>query len=72
MSESSESRQEALPVYAVSYPPAMYARDILSSRTFAEALGYAWLHDEDTDFVRSFREQVKRQAELYQEWLEQG
>jgi hypothetical protein len=58
--------------YAVSYPPAMYARDILGSRTFAEALGYAWLHDEDTDFVRAFREQVRKQAEIYQKWLEQG
>jgi hypothetical protein len=54
----------------VSYPPAMYAAEILSSRTFAAALGYAWLHDEDTPFVRAFREQVGRQAELYRQWLE--
>lgn len=58
-------------VYAVSYPPAMCAADILSDRAFAEAMGYAWLHDEDTEFVRAFREQVRRQAELYQKWLEQ-
>lgn len=58
-------------LYAVSYPPAMYAADILRSREFAEALGYAWLHDEDTEFVRTFREQVRRQAELYQQWLDQ-
>jgi hypothetical protein len=58
-------------VYAVSLPPAMYARDILKSRAFADAMGYAWLHDDDTDFARTFREQVKRQAEIYQQWLEQ-
>ena len=56
-------------VYAVSYPPATHARDILNDRAFAEAMGYGWLHDEDTEFVRAFREQVRRQAELYQEWL---
>lgn len=56
-------------VYAVSLPPAMYARDILHDRNFAAAMGYAWLHDEDTEFVRAFREQVQRQAELYHEWL---
>jgi predicted restriction endonuclease len=66
-----EARSEGEKVYAVSYPPAMYAADILRSREFAEALGYAWLHDEDTEFVRTFREQVRRQAELYQQWLEQ-
>ena len=58
-------------LYAVSYPPAMYARDILGSRDFAAAMGYAWLHDEDTDFVRAFREQVRKQAEIYRNWLEQ-
>lgn len=58
-------------IYAVSYPPAMYARDILQSRSFAQAMGYAWLHDEDTEFVRNFREQVRRQAELYDQWLKQ-
>ena len=57
-------------VYAVSYPPAMYAGDVLRSREFALALGYGWLHDEDTEFVRAFREQVRRQAELYQQWLD--
>ncbi|MFN3649249.1 MAG: hypothetical protein ACK47B_06670 [Armatimonadota bacterium] len=57
-------------VYAVSYPPAMYAAEILKSRSFAAALGYGWLHDEDTPFVRRFREQVQRQAELYQQWLD--
>ncbi len=56
-------------IYAVSYPPAMYARDILRDRTFALAMGYGWLHDEDTDFVRTFREQVRRQAEIYEQWL---
>jgi hypothetical protein len=56
-------------VYAVAYPPAMCARDVLNSRQFAEALGYAWLHDEDTPFVRTFREQVRRQAEIYEQWL---
>jgi hypothetical protein len=66
----SEPKAEGEALYAVSYPPAMYARDILNSRSFAEALGYAWLHDDDTEFVRTFREQVKRQAELYQQWLE--
>lgn len=70
MSEQDHStKQEGEAVYAVSLPPAMYARDILKSRAFAEAMGYAWLHDEDTEFARSFREQVQRQAELYQEWL---
>ena len=62
--------QEGEKLYAVSYPPAMYAADVLRSREFATALGYGWLHDEDTDFVRAFREQVRRQAELYQEWLD--
>jgi hypothetical protein len=57
------------PIYAVSYPPAMYARDILKSRAFAQAMGYGWLHDEDTEFVRTFREQVRRQAEIYERWL---
>ena len=57
-------------VYAVSYPPAMCAADILRDRAFAEALGYGWLHDEDTEFVRTFRQQVQRQAELYQSWLD--
>jgi hypothetical protein len=57
-------------LYAVSYPPAMYAADVLRSREFATALGYGWLHDEDTEFVRTFREQVRRQAELYQQWLD--
>lgn len=56
-------------IYAVAYPPAMYAQDILNDRDFAAAMGYAWLHDDDTDFARSFREQVKRQAEIYQQWL---
>ncbi|MCC2670141.1 MAG: hypothetical protein K0Q72_2612 [Armatimonadetes bacterium] len=64
------SPPEGEKVYAVSYPPAMYAADIIRSREFAEALGYAWLHDEDTEFVRAFREQVRRQAELYQQWLD--
>jgi hypothetical protein len=70
MTEPQPTQQEGEPLYAVSYPPAMYARDILRDRTFAEALGYAWLHDEDTDFVRAFREQVQRQAEMYQRWLD--
>lgn len=56
-------------VYAVAYPPAMFARDILNDRSFAEAMGYEWLHDQDTEFVRAFRAQVQRQAELYQQWL---
>ena len=56
-------------IYAVAYPPAMYAQDILNDRDFAAAMGYAWLHDDDTDFARSFREQVQRQAEIYQQWL---
>jgi hypothetical protein len=47
----------------------MYAQDILNDRDFAAAMGYAWLHDDDTDFARSFREQVQRQAEIYQQWL---
>lgn len=47
----------------------MYAQDILNDRDFAAAMGYAWLHDDDTDFARSFREQVRRQAEIYQQWL---
>ncbi len=69
--QAGEPRQiEPETVYAVSYPPAMYAKDILNDRGFAEAMGYAWLHDEDTEFVRTFREQVRRQAELYQEWLD--
>jgi hypothetical protein len=63
-------RREEETVYAVSLPPAMYARDILNSRAFAAAMGYAWLHDEDSEFVRNFREQVRRQAEIYQQWLE--
>ena len=73
----SEQQQETVgepegeKVYAVPFPPAMYAKDILADRAFAEAMGYAWLHDEDTEFVRTFREQVRRQAELYQEWLDQ-
>jgi hypothetical protein len=58
-------------IYAVAYPPAMYAQDILNDRDFAAAMGYAWLHDDDTDFARSFREQVQRQAEIYQQWLAQ-
>jgi len=58
-------------VYAVSYPPAMYARDVLEDRNFAAAMGYEWLHDEDTEFVRAFREQVRRQAEMYQRWLDE-
>jgi hypothetical protein len=58
-------------VYAVSYPPAMYARDVLEDRAFAAAMGYEWLHDEDTEFVRAFREQVRHQAEMYQRWLDQ-
>jgi hypothetical protein len=49
----------------------MYAEDILNDRDFAAAMGYAWLHDDDTDFARSFREQVQRQAEIYQQWLAQ-
>jgi hypothetical protein len=56
-------------IYAVSYPPAMVARDILNDPAFAEATGYGWLHEQDTDFVRKFREQVRRQAELYEQWL---
>jgi hypothetical protein len=71
MREYHPEPQEGETVYAVSYPPAMYARDILRSRAFAEAMGYAWLHDEDTEFVRTFREQVGKQAEIYQKWLEQ-
>lgn len=63
-------QKEGETVYAVSFPPAMYAKDILSDRAFAAAMGYGWLHDEDTEFVRNFREQVRRQAELYQEWLD--
>ena len=63
--------QQEETIYAVAYPPAMYARDILKSRSFAQAMGYAWLHDEDTEFVRNFREQVQRQAELYEQWLKQ-
>ena len=73
MGESGEEKDPAVtgePIYAVSYPPAMYAKDILADRAFADAMGYAWLHDEDTEFVRTFREQVRRQAEMYQEWLE--
>ena len=69
--QQSQPAQEGESVYAVSYPPAMYARDILRDRGFAAAMGYAWLHDEDTEFVRRFREQVRRQAEIYQQWLEQ-
>lgn len=65
--ESLASGGEA--IYAVSFPPAMYAQDILADRDFAAAMGYAWLHDDDTDFARSFREQMQRQAELYQQWL---
>lgn len=67
---NSTTGNEDSPVYAVSYPPAMYARDILKSRTFAEALGYGWLHDENSEFARTFRLQVERQAELYEQWLE--
>lgn len=55
--------------YAVSYPPAMYAGDILADPAFAAAMGYGWLHEEETEFVRSFRLQVKRQADLYERWL---
>ena len=71
MSEEQETKPPAAgeALYAVSYPPAMYAADILRNRAFAEALGYAWLHDEDTEFVRAFREQVRRQAEIYEQWL---
>jgi hypothetical protein len=72
MSEPETEQREGEPVYAVSYPPAMYAKDILASRAFAEAMGYAWLHDDDTEFARAFREQVKRQAEIYQQWLDDG
>jgi hypothetical protein len=61
--------EEGESIYAVSYPPAMYAQDILNDRDFAAAMGYAWLHDDDTDFARSFREQVRKQAEIYQQWL---
>ena len=32
-------RSDGEKVYAVSYPPAMCAADILSDRTFAEAMG---------------------------------
>lgn len=56
-------------IYAVSYPPAMYARDILQNRAFALAMGYGWIHDEDTEFVRAFRQQVERQAQIYEKWL---
>ncbi len=59
-------------IFAVPYPPAMYAAQILKSRTFASAMGYGWLHEQDTEFVRAFREQVLRQAELYERWLEGG
>ena len=68
--EQQEPPIEGETVYAVSYPPAMYAKDILNDLAFAEAMGYGWLHEEDTEFVRAFREQVRRQAELYQEWLD--
>ena len=64
-----EAAEDGETIYAVSFPPAMYARDILKDRTFAAAMGYGWLHDEDTEFVRTFREQVRRQAEIYEEWL---
>jgi hypothetical protein len=67
--ETSGSDVQGECIYAVSYPPAMYAQDILNDRDFAAAMGYGWLHDDDTDFARSFREQVKRQAEIYQQWL---
>jgi hypothetical protein len=56
-------------LYAVPLPPAMYAQDILNDRDFAAAMGYAWLHDDDSDFARTFREQVQRQAEIYRQWL---
>lgn len=69
--EQSHADEGGETVYAVSYPPAMYARDILNNRAIAAAMGYAWLHDDDTEFARRFREQVKRQAELYQQWLDQ-
>ena len=55
--------------YPIALPPAMYAGEILSSRDFAEAMGYAWLHDEESDFVTNFREQVRREAEIYERWL---
>jgi len=65
-----DTEKAGQPIYALSYPPAMCAADILNCRAFADALGYAWLHDEDTEFVRAFRAQVKRQAELFQQWVE--
>jgi hypothetical protein len=68
--QSPSGPPEGDPLYAVPYPPAMYARDILNNRAFAAAMGYDWLHDEDTEFVRAFRDQVRRQAELYESWLE--
>ena len=67
--ELPQSANQGESIYAVAYPPAMYAQDILNDRDFAAAMGYGWLHDDDTDFARSFREQVKRQAEIYQQWL---
>jgi len=54
---------------ALSYPPAMYAADILADPAFAAALGYGWLHEADTEFARAFRAQVQRQADLYEQWL---
>lgn len=69
-----EEQPEVAPgetLYAVSSPPAVLARDILDDRRLAEAMGYGWLHDQDTAFARAFREQVRRQAELYERWLAQ-
>jgi hypothetical protein len=62
-------RGEGESLYAVSYPPAMYARDVLEDQHFAQAMGYGWLHEEQTEFVRTFKEQVRRQAEIYENWL---
>jgi hypothetical protein len=63
-------------IVGVPLPPAMCARDVLNDAVFAEALGYGWLHRENpavqAAFVRAFREQVVRQAELYEQWLNRG
>ena len=56
--------------FAVALPPATAARDVLSDPVIAEALGYAFLHGEETEFTRSFRERVRRQAEIYEHWLD--
>ena len=68
----SEAEDKPLERAVLSYPPAFSAADVLRDRAFAEAMGFGWLHEEDTEFVRLFRSQVQQLADAYARWLESG